>query len=82
MKCADCGASIGEDSGPPDGWEMEDRRIVCEACADKDLLRIVDCAVATHRERIRSGFYAMLWQMALIILTFVAAALAWKILFE
>ena len=81
-KCADCGANIGEDNGPPDGWELEDGRTVCQACANKDLLRILDVAAAMYRERIRSGFCAMLWRMGFIILAFVAAALAWKILFE
>ena len=35
-RCADCGAQIGQDEGPPDGWQLEDGRTVCHACCVKD----------------------------------------------
>ncbi len=35
--CNNCGGPIGEDSGPPDGWELEDGRVVCQACCVRDL---------------------------------------------
>jgi len=54
--CADCGCRIGEDRGPPDGWQLEDGRTVCQACCVKDTKRIVD-AVNNPRgwERIASS---------------------------
>ena len=39
--CADCGAEIGLDAGPKDGWQLEDGRTVCHACCGKDTKRIV-----------------------------------------
>ena len=30
--CADCGGAIGQDSGPADGWQLEDGRTVCQRC--------------------------------------------------
>lgn len=38
-RCADCGCRIGQDEGPPDGWQLEDGRTVCHACAGKDLAK-------------------------------------------
>jgi len=35
--CADCRGPIGEDHGPPDGWQLEDGRTVCHACSVRDL---------------------------------------------
>ena len=35
--CADCGMAIGTDKGPPDGWQLEDGRTVCQACCAEDL---------------------------------------------
>lgn len=53
--CADCGGPIGEDRGPPDGWQLEDGRTVCHACCMKDTGRIVDavlaCGVADRKAR-------------------------------
>jgi hypothetical protein len=37
MTCADCGGPIGQDAGPPDGWQLEDNRIVCDSCCVTDL---------------------------------------------
>lgn len=34
--CADCGGEVGNDKGPPDGWQLEDGRTVCHACCVKD----------------------------------------------
>jgi len=31
IKCADCGGPVGE-TGPPDGWQLEDGRTVCHTC--------------------------------------------------
>ena len=35
IKCADCGGPVGE-TGPPDGWQLEDGRTVCHTCCRKD----------------------------------------------
>ena len=35
--CADCGGPIGQDDGPPDGWQLEGGRTVCHGCCAKDL---------------------------------------------
>lgn len=40
LMCADCGKRIGEDDGPPDGWQLEDGRTVCQACCVADLKEI------------------------------------------
>ena len=37
--CADCSAPIGYDSGPRDGWQLEDGRTVCQACCVADTKR-------------------------------------------
>lgn len=34
--CADCGGVVGQDNGPPDGWQLEDGRTVCHACCVTD----------------------------------------------
>lgn len=34
--CADCGGVVGLDGGPPDGWQLEDGRTVCNACCVVD----------------------------------------------
>jgi recombinational DNA repair protein (RecF pathway) len=39
--CADCGTTIGEDAGPPDGWQLEDGRTVCHACCVADFKQLV-----------------------------------------
>jgi hypothetical protein len=36
QRCADCNAPIGRDSGPPDGWQLEDGRTVCHSCCRVD----------------------------------------------
>lgn len=38
-RCADCGDKIGNDSGPKDGWQLEDGRTVCQACCVADTKR-------------------------------------------
>jgi len=40
--CADCGRPIGFDDGPPDGWQLEDKRTVCQKCCVIDTRRIID----------------------------------------
>jgi len=40
VRCADCDALIGKDAGPPDGWQLEDNRIVCDSCCVTDLQRM------------------------------------------
>jgi hypothetical protein len=45
--CADCGCVIGQDKGPPDGWQLEDGRTVCHACCVKDFAQLVDLALKT-----------------------------------
>jgi hypothetical protein len=40
--CADCKDPIGQDEGPPDGWQLEDGRTVCHVCCVKDTRRLVD----------------------------------------
>ncbi|MCP4475426.1 MAG: hypothetical protein GY821_12840 [Gammaproteobacteria bacterium] len=44
-KCADCCCDIGMDDGPPDGWELEDGRTVCDACCAADTKRFVDFVI-------------------------------------
>ena len=41
MNCADCNGPIGQDDGPPDGWQLEDGRTVCHACSVADFGRVV-----------------------------------------
>jgi hypothetical protein len=41
-RCADCGAQIGKDKGPKDGWQLEDGRTVCHACCGADFLGFAD----------------------------------------
>jgi hypothetical protein len=46
VACADCGGPIGEDKGPPDGWQLEDSRTVCHACCVLDFRSIVDAVLS------------------------------------
>jgi hypothetical protein len=39
-RCADCGGPIGQAHGPPDGWQLEDGRTVCQVCCGRDLHRL------------------------------------------
>jgi len=39
--CADCGGTVGQDSGPSDGWQLEDGRTVCQACCVADMKTMV-----------------------------------------
>ena len=39
--CADCGGIVGQDSGPPDGWQLEDGRTVCQACCVADMKTMI-----------------------------------------
>jgi len=41
-QCADCGTEIGKDAGPKDGWQLEDGRTVCHACAAVDLKKFAE----------------------------------------
>lgn len=36
IQCDDCGDPIGQDDGPPDGWQLEDGRTVCHSCCLRD----------------------------------------------
>ena len=47
--CADCGGPIGEDKGPPDGWQLEDGRTVCHTCCVLDFRSIVDAVLSGSR---------------------------------
>lgn len=49
QRCADCGGPIGEDNGPPDGWQLEDGRTVCHACCVADFKLICDAAIELNR---------------------------------
>lgn len=40
-RCADCGVQIGLDDGPPDGWQLEDGRTVCQNCCVLDLKKMM-----------------------------------------
>ena len=51
--CADCGARIGNDAGPPDGWQLEGGRIVCHSCCVADTRR--QLAVAEQRTLYAAG---------------------------
>ena len=42
--CSDCGGPIGMDSGPIDGWELEDGRVVCQECCVSDLRKLAEIA--------------------------------------
>lgn len=48
--CADCGCVIGMDSGPDDGWQLEDGRTVCQSCCVVDTRRFVDKVLQFYRE--------------------------------
>jgi len=39
--CSDCYMPFGYDEGPPEGWELEDGRIVCHKCCVLDLQETV-----------------------------------------
>jgi hypothetical protein len=47
--CADCGCRLGDDNGPPDGWELEDGRTVCHVCCVRDFRCFVDLVADIHR---------------------------------
>ena len=38
--CSDCGVEIGCDESPLDGWQLDDDRIVCNACCIVDTKNI------------------------------------------
>ena len=46
--CDECGATIGNDDGPRDGWQLEDGRTVCHACCVADT-RDLSMAVIEQR---------------------------------
>ena len=48
LLCADCGAEIGKDSGPKDGWQLEDGRTVCHSCCAADTRKIASAVVNLH----------------------------------
>ena len=43
--CADCGGEIGNDKGPPDGWQLEDGRTVCHNCCVRDTKQLVQFSI-------------------------------------
>jgi len=47
--CADCGGPIGQDDGPPDGWQLEDGRTVCQRCCVADLHKFVQLVTTMNR---------------------------------
>jgi len=47
-RCADCDGPIGQDKGPPDGWQLEDGRTVCHACCVADFRKILDKTLNQH----------------------------------
>lgn len=49
MNCADCNGPIGQDNGPPDGWQLEDGRTVCHACCSVDTGRVFEQMRQLHR---------------------------------
>lgn len=51
-RCADCGGAIGEDDGPPDGWQLEDSRTVCHTCCVADTRQIIS---TTLRGQVSAG---------------------------
>jgi len=32
IRCSKCASPLGNDNGPPEGWQLEDGRTVCHAC--------------------------------------------------
>lgn len=44
LLCADCGGQVGQDRGPPDGWQLEDGRTVCHECCLIDFDKLVELA--------------------------------------
>jgi hypothetical protein len=48
--CADCGGPIGQDKGPPDGWQLENGRTVCHSCCVADFCKLVDTALLLSDE--------------------------------
>lgn len=42
QRCADCAGPIGQDTGPPDGWQLEDGRTVCHSCCRADFRRHIE----------------------------------------
>ena len=52
---ADCGGPIGQDKGPPDGWQLEDGRMVCDSCCVTDFRILVDQwrTILTSRHHLR-----------------------------
>ncbi len=54
--CADCGCLIGHDNGPRDGWQLEDKRVVCHACCVKDLQKIVKYVIG-KKMTLKFDFY-------------------------
>lgn len=53
VNCANCGAPIGHDDGPPDGWQLEDGRTVCQKCCVLDTRRIVGKIIITPMMEVR-----------------------------
>jgi hypothetical protein len=49
QRCADCGGPIGKDSGPPDGWQLEDGRTVCHSCCRADFQRHLHQILDTNK---------------------------------
>lgn len=61
-QCADCGGPIGEDKGPPDGWQLEDGRTICnECCVEDTKWMVLDLKKKIHRKyKVHSLFVVFL----------------------
>jgi len=53
QRCADCGGPIGQDNGPPDGWQLEDGKTVCHACCVADFGKHVERTIRTQLETLK-----------------------------
>mgnify|MGYP003422169443 CR=1 len=53
--CADCGKPVGQDHGPPNGWQLEDGRTVCHACCVADTRQIVEGVIGRKLEPRKAG---------------------------
>jgi hypothetical protein len=47
IRCADCGRPAAGPQCPPDGWQLEDDRTVCNACCVADTKRLVQALITT-----------------------------------
>lgn len=50
-RCDDCYGPIFNGEGPPDGWQLDDGRSVCDDCCASDLRQMVESIRAENRSR-------------------------------